>query len=272
MNTTFWSLNAKARGKKANFKQKVNNLQFLWHMTYVCVCSTGLASFKWIKGLRLFNQSWTDLAWKWLTGPKSQPPSETSPTPPTDTHTQYCGDNWVWTREMEIISSSEVHNGEIVVCWVLIMARSDLAGMLVHSMFKLVSCGKTTSAWLGEFNLWPLICEVIRKRKIMSTVRNEYITGNLQLNNSNCVDGDLDYLSHTATKMLPGTVPAALERTFERLIQCLLGNRCSSPSWHCSTHWTTCCSLKTLRVHTRLELLWGEILSQDVLDCEKLVS
>lgn len=25
-------------------------------------------------------------------------------------------------------------------------------------------------------------------------------------------------------------------------------------------------------VHTRLELLWGEILSQDVLDCEKLVS
>lgn len=54
---------------------------------------------------------------------------------------------------MEIISSSEVHNGEIVVCWVLIMVRSDLAGMLVHSMFKLVSCGKTTSAWLGEFNL-----------------------------------------------------------------------------------------------------------------------
>lgn len=173
---------------------------------------------------------------------------------------------------MEIISSSEVHNGAIVVCWVLIMVRSDLAGMLVHSMFKLVLCGKTTSAWLVEFNLWPRIYEVIRKRKIMSTVRNEYITGNLQLNNSHCVDVALDHLSHTATKMLPGTVPAALERTFERLIQCLLSNRCSSPSWHCSSHWTTYCSLKTLQVHTWLELLWGEISSQDVLDCEKLES
>ena len=51
---------------------------------------------------------------------------------------------------MEIISSSEVHNGAIVVCWVLIMVRSDLAGMQVDSMFKLASCGQTTSAWLEE--------------------------------------------------------------------------------------------------------------------------
>lgn len=54
---------------------------------------------------------------------------------------------------MEIISSSKVHGGAIVVCWVLIIVRSDLTGMLIDSMFQLVLSGQTASAWLEEFNL-----------------------------------------------------------------------------------------------------------------------
>lgn len=63
------------------------------------------------------------------------------------------------------------------------------------------------------------------------------------------------------------TVPADLKGTLQRWIQSLLSSRCTSFSWYCATHWSTCCSLKSmhpLNTHTYIELLWGKILSQDV--------
>lgn len=76
--------------------------------------------------------------------------------------------------EMEIISTSKVHSGIFVVCWVLL--RSDLAGMLVNAMYKPVCCGGTTSAWLNKFNHRAAISS---EREKHITVRSEAITGNM---------------------------------------------------------------------------------------------
>lgn len=44
-----------------------------------------------------------------------------------------------------------------LACWVFIMVRSDLTGMLTDYMLNPVSCGQTPSAWLEEFSHCDLI-------------------------------------------------------------------------------------------------------------------
>lgn len=99
-----------------------------------------------------------------------------------------------------------------LVCWVFIMVRSDLTGMLTDSMP--VPCGQT-----------PLVgcrwhCDIIWNTE-------QSITGNLQLNNSHCADGVLGYLSHADETNMHCPCSG-----------CHLCGSCSSFSWHCMRYWT----------------------------------
>ena len=172
--------------------------------------------------------------------------------PPTQrTPLRYSRDNWVWTREMEIISSSKVHKGTIVVCWVLIMVRSDLTGMLIDSTFKPVSCGPTISAWLEEFNLWPLRCDIIRNTERINREREKErdrairsITGTLQLNNSRCADDVLVYLSHRSNMYFPCRSGSDISTVshVQHMLNVLL------TFYH--TLKKTCCSLNRAHMHS----------------------
>lgn len=79
----------------------------------------------------------------------------------------------MWTREIEIISPSKLHNGTIVAGW-FIMVREDLTGMLLGS------CIVWSVHLCPEFNL--LHSDITRHTESWS----ESITGNILLNNSHC--------------------------------------------------------------------------------------
>lgn len=87
------------------------------------------------------------------------------------------------------------------------------------------------------------------------------VTGNLQLNNIHCVDDVLGYLSHTDRFNM--YCPYSSERNIRDMNTVSPVEQLLSPDF--VPHTKPLVAPLKVHTHSHLELLWGKMLSQDVL-------